>query len=43
MSMHSLGEPDKKKFGKSQHECVFLGNNCKDRGMWWDEVCTLSK
>eukprot|EP00092_Neocalanus_flemingeri_P019104 GFUD01020694.1.p1 GENE.GFUD01020694.1~~GFUD01020694.1.p1 ORF type:complete len:202 (+),score=44.44 GFUD01020694.1:94-699(+) len=33
------GEPDKKKLGKTHHECVFLGNNLEDPGLWHDGVC----
>merc|ERR1719483_103335 len=36
------GEPDKKKFGKTHHECVFLGDNSADLGLWWDGVCKWS-
>jgi len=36
------GEPDKKKFGKTHHECVFLGDNPADLGLWWDGVCKWS-
>jgi len=37
------GEPDRKKFGKTSHECVFLGNNLSDRGRWWDGVCEWTR
>eukprot|EP00092_Neocalanus_flemingeri_P061228 GFUD01073572.1.p1 GENE.GFUD01073572.1~~GFUD01073572.1.p1 ORF type:complete len:203 (+),score=49.89 GFUD01073572.1:174-782(+) len=33
------GEPDKKKLGKTHNECVFLGNNLEDPGLWHDGVC----
>eukprot|EP00092_Neocalanus_flemingeri_P002627 GFUD01002814.1.p1 GENE.GFUD01002814.1~~GFUD01002814.1.p1 ORF type:complete len:195 (-),score=40.35 GFUD01002814.1:76-660(-) len=36
------GEPDEKLFGKTDHECVFLFDNPKDLGLWWDGVCNWS-
>ena len=39
ISQFFLGEPDKKKFGKTHHECVFLGENLKDVGLWHDGIC----
>eukprot|EP00092_Neocalanus_flemingeri_P019105 GFUD01020695.1.p1 GENE.GFUD01020695.1~~GFUD01020695.1.p1 ORF type:complete len:187 (+),score=32.94 GFUD01020695.1:219-779(+) len=36
------GEPDKKKFGKTHHECVFVGDNPNNLGLWWDGVCKWS-
>eukprot|EP00092_Neocalanus_flemingeri_P011756 GFUD01012678.1.p1 GENE.GFUD01012678.1~~GFUD01012678.1.p1 ORF type:complete len:195 (+),score=33.74 GFUD01012678.1:118-702(+) len=38
-----VGEPDKKRFGKTHHECVFIATEGLEgrgkRGFWWDGVC----